>query len=473
MEYTPEQQLIIADAETKAEKLIFNLGRYERYQQIKYDYYSADNESRDYGISVPNKMRFLRPGIGWASRAVNILSDRVVFDGFANDTFGVNDLFSQINALPVINKAKHDAIITGCAFVAIGDKDADGDIDDSGDTDLPGTTQKILVPFTALEATGFVDDQTGLLKAGMAVTRWAVPKVQVAGRKRLLAYDPRDYIVFTPQYTAIFKDMELDEIIPNPTGRTLLMPIVRRPTAERPLGQGRVNNVVRRIVDEVARLKRREEVAEEFYALPQRYITGLAEGAKKDPNLDSAVGKVWAITQDEDGNKPDVGQLQQMSIDGFVGAKKDKARDFCAETGLTLRNLGYETGNPTSADSLEAMSDDLVLEAQACQAEMGEQIKQIAITLRMAIDGNNVIPDQLRAMIPAWKPIFKVNIGEAGDAMFKLFQAMPELVGTTEGYQMLGISLRQAEQLQQIRNQNKTNSFMAGTGTQGGSGGTQ
>lgn len=474
MELTPEQQAIITQAETQAQRLIINLGRYERYQQIKYDYYGADHETRDYGISVPNKMRFLKPGIGWASRAVNILSDRVVFDGFANDTFGINDLFSNINASPVINKAKHDAIITGVAFVAIGDKDSDGDIDATGEGDATAvdvTTQKILVPFTALEATGFVDEQTGQLKWGMAVTRWAVPKVQVQGRKRLLAYDPRDYIIFGQQYTAIFKDMELTEIIPNPTNRCLLMPIIRRPTAERPLGQGRVNNVVRRIVDEVARLKRREEVAEEFYSLPQRYITGLAEGAKKDPNLDSAIGKVWAITKDEDGDKPEIGQLQQMSIDGFVGAKKDKARDFCAETGLTLRNLGYETGNPTSADSLEAMSDDLVLEAQACQAEMGEQIKQIAITLRMAMDGISEVPDALKTMLPAWKPIFKVDIGQAGDAMFKLFTAMPELVGTVESYQMLGIGLRQAEELQKLRLANKTSEFMPVTPGSGGGNG--
>jgi hypothetical protein len=149
-----------------------------------------------------------------------------------------------------------------------------------------------------------------------------------------------------------------------------------------------------------------------------------------------------------------------MSINQFETAKKDKARDFCAETALTLRNLGYETGNPTTADSLEAMSDDLVLEAQTTQSEMGEQIKQIAITLRMAIDGINTIPDGLKALVPAWKPIFRVNIGEAGDAMFKLFQAMPELVGTVEGYQMLGISLRQAEQLQQARAKLPATTFM-------------
>lgn len=475
MEYTPEQQAIIADAQQQAERLIMNLGRFERYQQKKYDYYQADHESRDFGISVPNQMRFMRPGIGWAARAVNILSDRVVFDGFVNDTFGINDAWTEINGVSVVNKAKHDAIVAGCAFVAIGDDaDNDGDIGDDAD-DATGPAKKILVPFSSLEATGFVDSHTGLLKAGLAVTRWEQPNVQVNMRQRLLAYDPRDFVVFTPQYTAVYKDMELAEIIPNPTGRCLLMPIVRRPTAEMPLGKGRISNTVRRIIDEVARMKRREEIAEEFHALPQRYITGLAEGAKKDPNLDSAIGKVWTITKDEDGDAPTVGQLAQMDITQFTDAKKDKARDFCAETGLTLRNLGYETGNPTSADSLEAMSDDLILEAQACQAEMGEQIKQIAITLYMAVNGTNVVPDALKSMLPAWKPIFKVNIGEAGDAMFKLFSAMPELVGTVEGYQMLGISLRQAEQLQKIREQNKTSSFMvgAGGGQPGAPGGAQ
>lgn len=444
---TPEQQAIINALESTAQELIWCLARHEGRTQDKYDYYNADNDTRDFGIAMPNQLKRIRPGVGWAGRAVNILSDRVVFDGFANDTFGINELFDSINALPVINKAKHDAMVAGCAFVAVADR-----------TMPTGETQKILMPFTALEATGMVDQNTGLLKYGLAVTKWAKPRG--ADQRRWLAFMPKDYILFTPEYTAVFVSRTLTDIIPNPTGRTLLMPLIRRPSADRPLGKARISNVVRRIVNEVVRVKRRYEVAGEFYSIPQRYINGLAEGAQKDENLDSAIGKLWAITKDEDGEKPDIGQLAQMEISQFETAKKDLARDFCAETGLTLRNLGYETGNPTSADSLEAMSDDLVLEAQTAQAEMGEQIKQIAITLRLAIDGNDQIPDALKKMVPAWKPIFRVNIGEAGDAMFKLFQAMPELVGTNEGYQMLGISLRQAEQLRALRDANKTSSFM-------------
>lgn len=414
----------------------------------KYEYYNADNEVRDFGISIPKKMIGNRPGIGWAARAVNTLSDRVIFDGFANDTFGINDMLREINGNIVISKAKHDAFIGGVAFVGVADE--------------PETGRKMLVPFTALEATGVVDQRTGLLKYGLAVTRWAYPEDKRF--KRILG--PADYALFYPEFTAIFQNKRLAQIIPNPTGRCLLHPITHRASADRPLGKSRLTNTARRIIQEVGRLKRREEIAEEFYSTPQRYITGLAEGTKKDEKMDTSIGKWITITKDEDGDAPTVGQLAQMSIKEFTEAKKDKARDFCAETALTLRNLGYESGNPSSAESLAAMSDDLLLEAQNSQTEMGEQIKQIAITLRLAIDGNNVVPDALKEMTAAWKPIFQLDIGAAGDAIFKLFEVMPELQGTVAGYRFLGIGPREAEQLAAKRAAAANNAFIGNAGGQ-------
>lgn len=450
MENQPVQDPNILKANALAQKLLLCLASHEQRVQTKYEYYEADNDTRDFGISTPRKLLSIRPGVGWASRAVNTLSDRVVFDGFAKDSFGINDYLNQINGFSVISQAKHDAFVAGCAFVAISDED--------------GTDRKVLVPFTAQEATGIIDQTTGLLKYGFAVTKWSPPST----KKKGVPFAPSDYLVFTPDFTAIFESRTLVSIVPNPTGRTLLHPMTHRASANQPLGKSRLTKTVRRIIQEVGRLKRREEIAEEFYALPQRYINGLAEGAKKDENLDSAIGKVWAITKDDEGEKPDIGQLQQMSIDGFVEAKKDKARDFCAETALTLRNLGYETNNPTSAESLATMSDDLLLEATNSQSELGEQIKEICITLRMAIDEVSVVPSALNELIPAWKPIFQVDVGAAGDAIFKLYQAMPEIIGTVAGYRMLGIGIREAEELQAKRLQVTNSSFMNNGG--GGSG---
>lgn len=450
METTLESQLK-QQANELTSTLLKSLETHERGVLTKYAYYDADHETRDFGVSTPRALINIRPGIGWASRAVHTLSDRVVFDGFARDNFGINDLLNQINGFSVISQAKTDAFIAGCSFVAVGDGE-DG--------------QKVLVPFTALEATGAIDQTTGLLKYGLAVTKWQNAKdlgLTKNGSKisKKVMYAPADFMLFTPEYTAMYKGRTLLEIVPNLSGRTLLHPITHRASANAPLGKSRLTKTARRVIQEVGRLKRREEIAEEFYSLPQRYINGIAEGAQKDPNLDQAIGKVWAINKDDEGEKPEIGQLPQMSIDGFIGAKKDKARDFCAETALTLRNLGYETGNPTSAEALATMSDDLLLEATNSQEEMGQQIKEICITLRLATDGNNVVPDQLNEIIPAWKPIFQLDIGAAGDAIFKLTQAMPEIVGTVAGYKLLGIGVREAEELVARREALKQSAFMS------------
>lgn len=439
-----EQQTLHQILDQAADYLLRQLSCKARRAQNKYAYYDADNEVTDYGISVPKKMMNSKPGIGWASRAVNTLSDRLNFDGFASDEFGINDLFDNIGASPVINAARHDSIIAGCAFIAVADD--------------PSGSGKKLIPFTALEATGIVDENTGLLSMGLAVTRWSIPNP----RKNNSLSQPVDYVLFLPDFTVVFVDNTLCDIRENPTKRCLLHPITRKRSANAPLGRSKLTKAARRIIQEVARVKRRYEIASEFYSTPQRYINGLAQGAEKDTKLDSALGKVWAVTKDDDGDKPDIGQLAQMSIDQFSGQKKDLARDFCAETSLTLRNLGYETANPTSADSLTAMSDDLLLEAKSLQREMGEQIKQLAITLRMSLDGVAIVPDGLKKLVPAWSPIFQVDLGAAGDAVYKLFQAMPELVGTVQSYQMLGISVREAEQLQKARQLAKSGQFMQG-----------
>lgn len=415
---------------------------------VKYEYYNATQQVVDLGIAVPKNFRNMRPGVGWASRAVNTIADRINFDGFANDDFSINDLFDRVGAAAVLNKAKTDALIAGCSFIAVMPTD-DGSVK--------------LLPFTATEATGVIDQRTGLLETGLAVTRWYPFDNRYTAWKdwSKVGLIPADYTLFGRDFTAFFANQQLVRVIENPTGRPLLHVLTHRQSADRPFGKSRISNTVRRIVDEVGRLKIRYEIAAEFYSAPQRYINGLADGTMKDANLESALGKVWGITKDDDGEKPEIGQLAQMSINQFSDQKKDLARDFCAETALTLRNLGYETANPTSAESLSAMSDDLLLEAQESQTELGREFKEIAISMRMLLNGNNLIPDRLKAIEPTWKPLFQIDVGSAGDAVYKLIQAMPELAGTTTLYRMLGMNIREAEALSRNKSSRRQNFMLA------------
>lgn len=441
----PDNEIIL-ELTGIAQKLLLKLQTLAWPAGEKYCYFNANQHVVDLGISMPKNFRGLKPGVGWASRAVNTLSDRINFDGFANDKVGINDLLDDTGAFTVFGKAKSDALIAGCAFIAV----------------LPTEDSVKLLPFTAVEATGNIDQRTGLLDSGLAVLRWYQydPADANARGWSKVGLVPQDYAVFTKDYTAYFINQQLAWITDNPTKRPLLHVITHRQSADRPFGKSRISNTVRRIIDEVGRLKVRYEIAAEFYSTPQRYVNGLADGSVDNATLEAALGKIWTITKDEDGEKPEIGQLAQMSINQFSDQKKDLARDFCAETALTLRNLGYETANPTSAESLSAMSDDLLLEAQACQTEFGREFREIAISARMAIDKTDIIPSGLRAIEAAWKPVFQIDVASAGDAAYKLIQAMPELAGTTTLYRMLGMNVREAEELAEKSRNARPNDFM-------------
>lgn len=441
----PDNEIIL-ELTGIAQKLLLKLQTLAWPAGEKYCYFNANQNVVDLGISMPKNFRGLKPGVGWASRAVNTLSDRINFDGFANDKVGINDLLDDTGAFTVLGKAKSDALIAGCAFIAV----------------LPTEDSVKLLPFTAVEATGNIDQRTGLLDSGLAVLRWYQydPADANARGWSKVGLVPQDYAVFTKDYTAYFINQQLAWITVNPTKRPLLHVITHRQSADRPFGKSRISNTVRRIIDEVGRLKVRYEIAAEFYSTPQRYVNGLADGSVDNATLEAALGKIWTITKDEDGEKPEIGQLAQMSINQFSDQKKDLARDFCAETALTLRNLGYETANPTSAESLSAMSDDLLLEAQACQTEFGREFREIAISARMAIDKTDIIPSGLRAIEAAWKPVFQIDVASAGDAAYKLIQAMPELAGTTTLYRMLGMNVREAEELAEKSRNARPNDFM-------------
>ena len=166
----------------------------------KYLYYNAKQPMTDLGISLPKNFRAMKPGVGWASRAVNTISDRLNFDGFADDLYGINDLFDRSGANAILNKAKTDALIAGCSFIAL----------------LPRDGYIELLPFTATEATGTIDERTGLLSTGLAVVAWdsyADPvrkDMQGWGKVGLI---PRDYFVYGRTWTALYRNNTLVDVV--------------------------------------------------------------------------------------------------------------------------------------------------------------------------------------------------------------------------------------------------------------------
>ena len=122
---------------------------------MRYKQYAMKYKDKMIGITIPENIRSrYRSVLGWCSKGVDALADRLVFREFANDDFEVNEIFQANNPDVFFDSVVLSALIASCAFVYIS----------KGEEELPR-----LQVIEASNATGIIDPITGLLTEGYAV----------------------------------------------------------------------------------------------------------------------------------------------------------------------------------------------------------------------------------------------------------------------------------------------------------------
>ncbi|MGI6607526.1 MAG: hypothetical protein ACOX1F_00900 [Erysipelotrichaceae bacterium] len=121
---------------------------------LRYRYYDMKNSVMDLGISTPDELRGFNSVLGWCSKAVDRLADRISFREFKDDNFNINEIFNLNNADILFDNAIKSALISSCSFVYISE-------DESG--------YPRLQVIDGANATGIIDPITYLLKEGYAV----------------------------------------------------------------------------------------------------------------------------------------------------------------------------------------------------------------------------------------------------------------------------------------------------------------
>src|SRR5574344_1245333 len=119
-----------------------------------YQYYDMKEKIPDMQISTPPDLAYWMGTLGWCSKAVDSISDRLIFDKFDNDVLDINEIFSQNNPDILFVSAIQSALISSCCFIYI-----------SADEDGYPRLQVI----DGANATGIIDPITGLLTEGYAV----------------------------------------------------------------------------------------------------------------------------------------------------------------------------------------------------------------------------------------------------------------------------------------------------------------
>lgn len=369
--------------------------------QTRYRYYEMKECHTPRNLMVPVELKNkFSIKLGWCTKAVDSLADRLQFRGFKNDNLDLTSIYQMNNFDVLADSAILGALITSCDFIYIS-------------MDKNGYPRMQVID--GYNATGIMDEITGMLEEGYAV----------------LDRDENGQIIseayFGKGYTDFYIKGQEPYRIENICSYPLLVPIVYRPDAKRPFGHSRISRACMRYQDNVADTLLNMAICSETNAFVQKYIAG------SDPDMEFDSSRAWMssflnISASEDGTKPDLGQFQQASLAPYIDEIETQASLFAGEVGLTLDDLGFSKSNPASVDAIRASHENLRLTARKAQRQFGIGFLNagyLAACLRDEFDYNREVLYETK---PIWEPVFEPDanaIGMIGDAAVKVNSAVP------------------------------------------------
>lgn len=370
---------------------------------LRYKQYAMKFNDEQFGITIPPQLRNqYRSVLGWCTKAVDSLADRLVFREFENDDFNVNSIFKQNNPDIFFDSVILSSLIASCSFVYIS---------------KIGDNIPRLQVIEASNATGILDPITGLLTEG-----YAILKRDGNSRPLLEAY-------FTENETIIIDSKNKNEtVIKNTAGIPLLVPVIHAPDSVRPFGRSRITRSGMYYQKLAKRTLERADITAEFYSFPQKYILGMDADSEPLETWKATISSMLQITASSDGDKPTVGQFTTPSMSPFTEQLRTAAALFAGETGLTLDDLGFVSDNPSSVEAIKASHENLRLAGRKAQRSLGSGLLNVAYVACCLRDDFKYTRGRFIDTVPKWEPLFEADANMLtliGDGVIKLNQALP------------------------------------------------
>lgn len=382
-------------------------------------YFDTEQAFKDLGIAMPPQLRKCNYVLGWATQAVRKPALRSQFDGLrlagVDDPFELGEIldansFDLEFSQSVVSAYKH-----GMSLVTV----AKGGL---------GEAPVQIIGHSAEACAARWDKRTRRLASALTIA-----DVDEDGRPvEFVVYLPNE--VVTCSFTRGSGWSSFSQS--NRTGRVLAVPVLNDPQLNRPLGRSRLTNSVMRLNDMAVRTLGRMEGNAEFYSSPQIALLGVDYESFYGDNAMSesekfklAMDRLLAISKDEDGDKPDLKQLQQATMTPHSDMMRTIAMAFSGETSLPPSSLGVIHDQPASAEAIRAAEHDLLIDASyhnnSVHPKSVKQIMELAVMVR---DNVTVVPDDMwRLSVRFIDPEFRSLSAEA-DAVTKIGAAMPSLV---------------------------------------------
>ncbi|MEZ2373113.1 phage portal protein [Arthrobacter sp. RCC_34] len=378
-------------------------------------YADAENPFKDLGIALPPQLRNAKFYLSWAAMAVRRPSLRVQFDGLhlpgSDDPFELGEVFKANNFGLEFQQAVTGANKHSVSFVTV----AKGD---------KGEAPAQIIGHSAETSAGIWNRRKRRLEALLTIT-------DVDQRS-----NPTEFIVWLDDFVITCTldgakwTAQKDE---NPIGRVLGVPVRNDPQGNAPFGRSRLTNSVMALNDMAVRAFVRMEGNAEFYSTPQLAILGIAEdafsGSVEEAKFKLAMSRLLALTKDEDGDIPQLKQLQQATMTPHSDMLRTVAMAFSGETGLSPSSLGVLHDQPSSAEAIRAAEHELLIDIMwQNQYVLAPAVEEIAGLAYMVKENETSLPDEFWKLSARFRnPEFRSMSAEA-DALTKLAPVLPQLI---------------------------------------------
>lgn len=399
-------------------------------------YYEGHRAFQDLGISVPPQMRSVRAALEWPAKAVSALSRKHVFEGFSLDgdtnPFDVCEVLERCQFGAELAMAVNSAYTYGCAFLTV-------------TAGVPGVDSGPVVvqARSALNTTGLWDSRARQLSAVLAVEEEEAEPVSGTRPKAVTLYLPDAVLFLTREgekWSLLRQEHEL--------GRVPVEMLVYDPQLNRRFGRSRITREVRYLTDAAVRTMVRSETSAEFFAAPQRWVTGVdADDFTGMDRWNAVMGRVLALTPNEDGQVPSVSQFSQMTMEPHLSMYRQLAQNFCSATNLPLHMVGVFSDNPASAEAMQAAEYALSDEAEYQWRIFAPALRRVVENIVMIRDRVNRVPDDAWRLQVNYTPARYVSPQASSDFIVKAVSAFPEIASTTVAKRRAGFSQTEIDQM--------------------------
>lgn len=359
----------------------------------------------------------------WPDKAVTALAERSVFEGFVmpggdQDPFDLKSILRANRFDLELPQAIDSTYTHSCAFITT----AMGDVQS-------GEPEVLVMAREATWSAARWDSRRRVVRDMLAIT-------DTDDQGQPTAMDVMfPYVVLS--LTRRPSGSWVADRRPNALGEVLAEPLVYEPSLTRPFGRSRINRAVMNITDRALLTIIRSEIASDFYATPRMYALGVAQDAFTKGKWQAAIDSWFAVTKDEDGDTPTVGQFPQMTMQPLNDHYRTIATQFSGATGVPVSSLGIVTDNPPSAEALYADDRRIVNTARRQNRFMGAALARVGQRI-VKLRGQET-PDLVDLDVAWANPAF-TSPQTSADALVKLSSVFPWLSESEVALEYAGFS---------------------------------